>query len=302
MPEGATNRPRTTGSSFPEGLRGAADVSTGDGKGRARDERGSLMRRHRAWMVLAFGVVLSLGVVVLTAVVGGGSATAASQLLPDMRMAKLTTIRGDRTTMPGHRLLRYTATIVNVGAGPAEVHGSRPDTSTPTMSVVQRIYDDAGNWTDVPTGTHAFWAGDGHNHWHLFEMAGAVLTPLGGGAHVGASAKEGFHFSDVAAFDLSLPNAPQSKHYLACIGNNSCKPDALNITEGISIGWGDIYKAGIMFQWIDITGVANGKYVLTATADPNGFLRESDNTNNTASATIRITTNGVTVLSYNGGA
>jgi hypothetical protein len=251
---------------------------------------------------MVLSTVLSLGVVLFAPIVGGGSATAASQLLPDLRIAKLTTIRADKMTMPGHRLLRYTATIVNVGAGHAEVHGSRPDTSTPTMSIVERIYDDADNWTDVPTGTHAFWAGDGHDHWHLFEMAGAFLTPFGGGVHVGTSAKEGFHFSDVTAFDLSLPNAPQSKRYLACIGNNSCKPDALNITEGIAVGWGDTYRAGIMFQWIDITGVANGKYDLTVTADPHGYLQESDNTNNTASATIRITNTSVTVLSYSGGA
>jgi Lysyl oxidase len=251
---------------------------------------------------MVLSTVLSLGVVLLAPIVGRGSATAASQLLPDMRIAKLTTIKQDTTTIAGHRLLRYTATIVNVGAGHAEVEGTRPDTSTPTMSVTQRIYDDAANWTDVPTGTHAFWAGDGHDHWHLFEMAGAFLTPFGGGVHMGTSAKEGFHFSDVTPFDLSLPNAPQTKRYKACIGNNSCKPDALFIAEGIAVGWGDLYRAGIMFQWIDITGVANGKYVLTVTADPHGYLQESDNTNNTASATIRITSTSVNVLSYSGGA
>ena len=257
------------------------------------------MRRHRAWMVLS--TVLSLGVVLLAPIVGGLSATAASQLLPDMRIAKLTTIKQDTTTIAGHRLLRYTATIVNVGAGHAEVEGTRPDTSTPTMSVSQRIYDDAANWTDVPTGTHAFWAGDGHNHWHLFDMEAGVLTPFSNGHQVGTSAKEGFHFADGSAFDLSLPNAPQAKQYLAC-GGKSCNIDALSVKEGISVGWGDIYASGIMFQWIDITSVANGKYVLTVTADPHGYFQESDTTNNSATATIRITSTSVSVLSYSGGA
>jgi len=231
------------------------------------------------------------------------SASAATQLLPDMRIAKLTTIKQDTTTIPGHRLLRFTATIVNVGPGPVELTGTRPDTTTPTMSVTQRIYDDAGGSTTVQSGTYMFWAGDGHNHWHLFEMAQGVLAPLSNGANkVGTSAKEGFHFSDVGAFDLSLPGAPQSKHYLACNGNTSCNPNALSAREGISVGWGDTYRAGIAFQYIDITGVATGKYVITVTADPNGYLQESNITNNTATATIRITTSSVNVLSYGDGA
>jgi len=250
---------------------------------------------------MVLSTVLSLGVVLLAPIVGGLSATAASQLLPDMRIAKLTTIKQDTTTIAGHRLLRYTATIVNVGAGHAEVEGTRPDTSTPTMSVTQRIYDDAGGFTDVPSSTYMFWAGDGHNHWHLFDMEAGVLTPFSNGHQVGTSAKEGFHFADGSAFDLSLPNAPQAKQYLAC-GGKSCNIDALSVKEGISVGWGDIYASGIMFQWIDITGVANGKYVLTVTADPHGYFEESDTTNNSASATIRITSTSVSVLSYGGGA
>lgn len=256
--------------------------------------------RHRAWMRLSF--VLSFVVLLASSLaLQSVPATAASQLLPDMRIAKLTKIVSDRQTMPGHRLLRYTAEIVNVGDGPEEARGTRPDTSSPTMSVVQRIYDDAGGFSDVPSSTNMFWAGDGHNHWHLFEMAGGVLTPFSNGNQVGTSAKEGFHFADGSAFDLSLPNAPQVKQYSAC-GGKSCKIDALSVKEGISVGWGDIYASGIAFQWIDITGVANGKYILTVTADPNGYFEESDTTNNTASATIRITNTNVSVLSYSGGA
>ena len=75
----------------------------------------------------------------MLAVLAGASPAAGAQVvLPDLRMAKLTTIRLDTTTMPGHRLLRYTATMVNVGPGALEVHGSRAST-TSGMAVVQRI-------------------------------------------------------------------------------------------------------------------------------------------------------------------
>ena len=54
------------------------------------------------------------------------------------------------TTMPGHTLLRFTTESVNIGTGPLELRGSRPDTSIPTMLVVQRIYDDSGGFRDIP--------------------------------------------------------------------------------------------------------------------------------------------------------
>ena len=49
-------------------------------------------------------------------------------------MKKLSKVALDTTTLPGHRLVRYTAVMVNVGAGPLELIGTRPDTSTTPVS------------------------------------------------------------------------------------------------------------------------------------------------------------------------
>src|SRR5262249_38837960 len=208
------------------------------------------------------------------------------------RIAKLTRIRADTTTIADHRLLRYTAEIVNVGAGPFEAQGSRPDISTTNMTVSQRIYDDAGGSTMSPVSDHMFWAGDGHNHWHLADLEGGVLTSVDNGVQVGTSAKQGFHFADGTAFDLTLPNAPQAAVYKPC-GGKSCNINALHVTMGMSIGWADIYYASTAYQWIDITGLANGKYILTVTADPDHYFGEMDTGNNWASATVNITSTGV---------
>ena len=85
-------------------------------------------------------------------------------------MTSLRSFHIDTTTMPGHTLLRFTTESVNIGAGPLELRGSRPNTSTPTMSVVQRIYDDVGGFRDVSAPSFMFWAGDGHNHWHVNDF------------------------------------------------------------------------------------------------------------------------------------
>ena len=101
---------------------------------------------------------------------------------------------------------------------------------------------------------------------------------------------------------LTLTGAPASPFYTS---SNSCgfgNPTALNVMMGLSVGWGDSYSASTNFQWVDITGLPNGKYRLTAKADPQHLVRESSYTNQGAWAKIRITTTGVTVLSYGPGA
>jgi len=215
-------------------------------------------------------------------------------------MARLTTVKLDTTTMPGHRLLRYTATMVNVGPGALEVRGSRASTSG-SMAVVQRIYNDDGTFSDVSKPISMQYAGDGHFHWHSLNMEGGRLVRLDN-TKVGALAKHGFCFFDNVAFQLTLPEAPASPVYTS---SNSCamdNPDALTVMMGLSIGWGDMYSASTNLQWIDITGLPNGTYRLSATADPRHLVSEASYTNNSASARIKITSTGVTVLAYGPGA
>jgi hypothetical protein len=243
-----------------------------------------------------------LAIVVLALGLGGAvPAGGAQAVLPDLGMAKLSTVTLDTTTIPGHRLLRYTAVMVDVGQGSLEVRGSRPDT-TSQMTVVQRIYNTDNSFTDASTSIAQQYAGDGHNHWHSLDMEGGKLVRLDNGRRVGALAKHGFCFFDNVKFRLTLPGAPATAQYTPI---NSCgygDPSALNVMMGLSVGWGDQYSNTTNFQWIDITGLANGKYRLTATADPKHLVSEASYTNNSASARIRITTTGVTVLSYGPGA
>jgi hypothetical protein len=240
-------------------------------------------------------------VLVAACLAAPGPAAAATSVPPDLGMAKLSAISIDTTTRPGRRLLRYTAVIVDVGAGPLELIGSRPDTSTATMSVVQRIFDTAGGHADRPVNTTMFYSGDGHNHWHTRDIEAGTLARLDNGRKVGTLAKHGFCFFDNVRYRLSLPGAPQTAHY----GNGGCdpgQPSALTADMGLSIGWGDSYPATTNLQWIDTTGLRNGKYLLTATANPGDVVSETSYANNSAWAKIRINGNAVTVLQYGSGA
>ena len=102
-------------------------------------------------------------------------------------------------------------------------------------------------------------------------------------------------------YRLTLPGAPQTAHYT----NTGCspnQPNALTTTMGLSIGWGDSYPSTTNLQWIDITGLPNGKYRLFATADPGHVVQESSYSNNGAWATVKIAQDRVTVIKYGPGA
>jgi Lysyl oxidase len=240
--------------------------------------------------------VLALAATVLLPI---GHALGASPVLPDLRMRTVSKVAIDESSIPGHKLLRYTTRIVNAGVGPFEVTASRPSTNQALMPVTQNIYQSDGSILATPTDTTLIWGGDGHNHWHVNNLEGADLRPEGGGG-VLATAKQGFHAADGGAWNLQLPNAPQQKVYKACY-KRSCQIGALNVGEGISVGWMDTYGYLLVNQWIDITDLADGRYVLMLYADPNHSFTEANPNNNTASATLSISGSTVRVLSRTGG-
>ena len=73
-----------------------------------------------------------------------------------------------------------------------------------------------------------------------------------------------------------------------CIGDEVQSNPAANSNriyncsyQGLQQGWADDYPAGVPCQWIDVTGVPSGKYVLQLTVNPLGLVPESNTNNNT---------------------
>ena len=250
----------------------------------------------RRLIVLIVGVALTLPLVVIMQAYPRPAHAASRDRLPDLAMAHLQNLRIKNCTVTnfrdcayvGQRQLRFDTIIANVGAGRFEARGSRFTTSDP-MRVTQRIYDDAGGYRDRATTAQMYFAGDGHNHWHLRNLERYELIRLDNGTKVGTGAKAGFCF-----FDNVRYGSPQAAFYTGC-GNN---PNARQVRMGLSRGWGDKYGAGTIGQYIDITNLPSGRYRLRATADaPNWFL-ESDDTNNFTWVEIQISGNSVSVRSY----
>ena len=210
-------------------------------------------------------------VTVLVTVAAFPPVASAAPLLPDLRMARLRDFKIESSS--GRRLLRFTTVIVNVGGGPFEVQGSRLSTSDP-MTGRQCVYE-GSTCTLQSTEVAMGWAGDGHNHFHVIGLEEYELDRLDNGALVGTGAKTGFCFYDNTRHDLSLPEAPSSAVYTSCGRSTD-----LAVTMGLSVGWGDTYYWSLAYQWVDVTGLAAGRYRLWATADPQNWFVETDDANN----------------------
>jgi hypothetical protein len=242
------------------------------------------MRRRSRLLVLA-------SLLTITLLTPAGAASAASDRLPDLAMAKLQHLVTDNDG--SRRLLRFSAIIVNVGAGPMEVRSQRSSTSSAWTSE-QVIYNDAGGSRTVATpSVQLVYGGDGHNHWHVKDLERYRLVPTDGGTER-AGNKAGFCFFDNYQYKLSLPGAPQTVKYPRTVCGTQT---SLTLRHGLSVGWGDNYNWSLPDQYIDTTGLPDGTYRLWATADQANNFLESNESNNSTWVDLRIdAVNGVTVL------
>lgn len=223
-----------------------------------------------------------------------GVAAAPVDRLPDLAMAYPTGLR-IQVTANGTRRLRFTSTIVNIGDGPFETRSSRLAGQS-RMRVNQRIYNSAGGYRVVDTTARARYSGDGHDHWHVQDIAAYELYAINApGPALRSDAKVGFCFFDTNPYNLSLPRAPRTKQYTAAGCGH--RP-ALFVKNGISVGWGDRYASNLARQWIDVKGLPSGEYFLKLTVDPLFQFQEIRHRNDCNWSRIRISTKSsvVTVL------
>lgn len=204
---------------------------------------------------------------------------------PDLGMAPLASplIGQDEA---GRTFLRFSATIVNVGAGPLLVAAHRSFPLTEDWEVVQRIEDGAGGYSERPMPARLVLGGDGHDHWHVVGAEAHQLETIDGEV-VGGLVKSGFCYFDNVDYRTTLPGAPAT----ATHGARECGARFdRDVAMGLSVGWGDEYQWYLLEQAIEITGVPDGRYRLRAIADPAGHVAESDESNNDTWTVVDIAT------------
>jgi hypothetical protein len=209
-----------------------------------------------------------------TTVAGVGEGTAH---LPDLVLATTSDLRVI-TTRGGRDQLRFTSTLVNLGGGPLVVSAQRPTTESPWTVSQVIVAPDGTVEREVPMGLQPMWGGDGHNHWHVPDMARYRLLRLDDGQEVGANHKIGFCFFDNAFF-RPLPQTPAEPEFPDDRGCAHGDRAATHFRMGLSVGFADVYRWRIPGQAIDISELPAGRYRLEGTANAQNALAESDTTN-----------------------
>jgi hypothetical protein len=109
-----------------------------------------------------------------------------------------------------------------------------------------------------------------HGHYHLSGAARYVLRRSDGTKVVGGR-KQAFCFRDTVKYSSAAGPAKYD-----------CE------VQGITAGWEDVYYRNLDCQWLDITGVPRGNYLLTVVVNPLRVFQESNYSNNSATVPVFI--------------
>ncbi len=246
---------------------------------------------------VAGGAAICVLAIVLALVPGHGARAAGPfDLLPDLVADPPANATFEDYAFPdGHHdlLLRFDGYVHNDGTGPLDIRASRTSASDP-MPPKQRVYRSDGTThdDDMPGAQLLYTDADGHHHWHLQDVARYSLWNQGKTAEVAPSAKVGFCLMDSEQIG---PQGPAGAVYTDNAGRQFCRqgqPGALDLWEGVSAGWRDIYESWLSFQWVVVSDVQPGTYWLREDMDPDGVIHESNETNAPAYATSSTTVPG----------
>jgi hypothetical protein len=188
--------------------------------------------------------------------------------------------------------LSFDATFDNVGAGPLHIDGHRPNTSERMVADQVIARSDSSTKVNPSVGELRYVESEDHRHWHFFRFMRYELIRPADGAVVAPDQKTGFCIGDRYNTDPSvrLPGEPPMPGVFDVPPNDDwCArddPDRLNLTMGLSVGYGDNYLAFLDGQSIDVTNEPEGSYYLVHRV--NADVRESDYSNNAASVLLKL--------------
>lgn len=249
------------------------------------------MTRRRAVAVLGVLLVVVTGVSVSVALAARPESRA-SQLLPDLDSAppSALAVEKDATTGKTRFLLGFASAADNVGAGPLVIRGTRASVDEAEMRADQIVAGEDGSQSTVPgVGTLRYVVDSTHQHWHLQPFMRYELRRDRDFRLARPDTKSGFCLGDRYVTDpgARLSGEPATPVYATNCGLG--ETGLLAIEEGISVGWGDNYEAWRDGQYLDLTGLPAGRYVLVHRVNSPRVLRESSYANNASSALISLT-------------
>ncbi len=217
------------------------------------------------------------------------SGSAPTPLLPDIVQRPPSQI--GVVQVEGTYRLGFQSSMENVGAGPLLIHGHRANTSSGMVADQVLNMSDGSTTTRAGIGSMIFYVP--HNHWHYLGFDHYELRKASDYSLVAPDQKMGFclgdRFSVKNGIVFSPPEPPGPFSSENCESGN---PQALSVTEGITPGYGDLYGPQVEGQYIDVTGVAAGEYVIVHRVNEDHSVEESNYNDNNASVLVKLWPNG----------
>ena len=238
-----------------------------------------------------------------TAAIGGprAEAGAGAPLLPDLVTLS---IHGDELLVAherGHVVLRLANEIGNRGDGPLEIFPSVASSDcdgdggpSNDRDASQRVFEDTNASGVFERGVDAVASErrfgcvryhPAHEHWHVLRSARYELRREPRGGLVASSRKLGFCHGDNR---LAFPGPGTPAEPLYPFGSLAPRRCDASATQGISVGYADVYALDLPGQQLRIDDLSAGRYCLVSRADPDGLLEEVDERNNVRRTLIRL--------------
>ncbi len=169
-------------------------------------------------------------------------------------------------------LLRFTIATPNVGTANLEI-------GSPFDSDLFAFDPCHGHHHFLEYSDYRLWTPGGYMNWiefraeHEDEIPGDIIEhpdlrekPVVGG-------KQGFCVIDVVPY-AAAPELLQPPNFQFCS------------FQGLTVGWADVYDTTLPCQWIDVTDISPGEYVLEVEVNPERLFLESDYMDNAAAIKI----------------
>jgi hypothetical protein len=192
--------------------------------------------------------------------------------------------------------LRFDQTVANRGEGPLEVRLTLPnDPASHERDIVQRIYRSRGprGFRDRSAGRWEFHRAHNHYHYEAFAIsrlwrASRTGAPIGG-QPVRVGRKVSFCVIDTEIDAWARKgDGPRTYQFPNCLAPTEQDAHNRYLVGGITPGWADVYDWFLPDQYIDVTGVRSGLYVLQSIVDPDDTVREANERNNCGSVLVRL--------------
>lgn len=191
----------------------------------------------------------------------------------------------ERVRKGAERCLRFDGIVGNTGEGAFEI--AYVHRKGDGISAVQRVFYEDGTFADrfaIPSEFHPT-----HAHFHVKDFYVARLWQTDhtgrrlGSRPVARGDKSGFCPQD--SDPLEANGSPQQPHYTCMVDG----PDGTRLqVVGISAGWRDVYPYELPDQYVEITDVPDGRYVLEIELDPDDVFVEEDDSNNTVCTVVQL--------------